>query len=79
MANINLTTSYESDIFINVELKIIKSNDYKISKVDLINYILEEISKDEQLSEILRNKVSKKLNNLKLETELRLNKKGINK
>ncbi len=43
MGNINLVTSKETDVFIETEVKYLKSIGYKISKVDFVNYILGDI------------------------------------
>lgn len=74
MANINLSTSSKSDNLIDVELKYLKTQGHKISKVDLVNFILEEIYNKEDLSQLFRTSIVQRLENMKIEQEERLKK-----
>lgn len=74
MGNINLVTSEKSDILVDTEVKNLKSIGYKLSKVDFINTILEEIYSNDEKTIYYRKLVQKKLNEQELQKEKRYNK-----
>ena len=72
MSNINLTTSLKSDTYIDIEIKFIRASGYKISKVDFINLIFEELNDNSDLQKSIREKFIKTLEKQKQEKEVRL-------
>ena len=71
MGNINLRTSKVSEVFIDSEIKYLKSIGYKISKVDFVNIILEEVNDNVEYTDKFRDKVIEILENQKKEIQKR--------
>lgn len=72
MANVNLSTSPETDIYIDTEQEYLKMLGHKVVKVDLINYIFSEILNDSKLSQEIRDKLIDRLEKIKIEKEERI-------